>query len=94
MKEFQIITDGNELNRCYNAESIAIDGSNLIIVMKEEESDDFLDEFVHGKTSYKVSISTDTVTIRLKYKVFARNYLYSEDENQLFSFIIGLSPEN
>lgn len=95
MNELTLITDGFKLNRCYTIESAAINKSDLVVVIKDNEADDFLKDFIQGKTAYKVAINTDVAEIRVKHLVYVRNFLYGNDgNNELLSFIIDLLPRN
>ena len=95
MNELTLITDGFKLNRCYTIENAAINKSDLVVVVKESEVDDFLQDFIQGKTAYKIVINTDIAEINIKHIVYARNFLYGSDgNNELLSFIIDLSPRN
>ena len=95
MSELTLITEGFKLNRSYTIESAAINKSDLVVVIKDSEKDEFLDDFIKGKTAYKIAINTDIAEIRIKHIVFVRNFLYGNDgTNELLSFIIDLSPRN
>ena len=95
MSELTLITEDFKVNQCYTIESAAINKSDLIVVMKESEVDDFLKNFIQGKTSYKIAINTDSVEIRLKHCVYTRSFLHgSNGNNELISFIINLLPSN
>lgn len=95
MSELTLITEGFKPNRSYTVENAAINKSDLVVVIKENEVDDFLNDFIQGKTAYKIAINTDVAEIRLKHIVYVRNFLYGSDGNsELLSFIIDLLPRN
>ena len=95
MNELTLITEGFKLNHSYTIESAAIKKSDLVVVIKDSEKDEFLVDFIKGKTAYKIAVNTDIAEIRIKHVVFVRSFLYGNDgNNQLLSFIIDLSPRN
>lgn len=95
MNELQFLTDGNELNHSYTIESAAINGTDLVIVVKENEEDEFLRNFYQGKTSYRIVVNTDVAEIRVKHRVSSRNFLSASNGNDnLISFIIDLTLKN
>ena len=95
MSELTIITDKNVPNQSYTIESAALNRSDLIIVIKKEEKDYFLDEFISGKTAFKIVVNTDVAEIRIKHPVSVRSYLNGSDGlDDLISFIIDLSQKS
>ena len=95
MSELTIITDKNVPNQSYTIESAALNRSDLIIVIKKEEKDYFLDEFIRGKTAFKIVVNTDVAEIRIKHPVSVRSYLNGSDGlDDLISFIIDLSQKS
>ena len=95
MNELTLITEGNQVNRSYTIENAAINKSDLVVVIKESESDEFLNDFIHGKTAYKLVINTDVAEIRIKHLVHVRNFMFANNGiDELISFIINLLPSN
>ena len=94
MKELTLITEKNELNHSYTVESCSIINSCTVgIVIKNEEIDDFLQEFLDKKTSHKLFINTDTISLRVKFRVICNNVVESDDE-QTTAFSINLNILN
>lgn len=92
MNELRLITEGNVPNQNYIIESAAINNSDLLILIKDSEKDEILDDFIKGKTAYKIVINTDIAEIRLKHLVSVRNFLYANvGSDEVISFIIDLS---
>lgn len=95
MSELRFLTEGNIPNENYTIESAAINRSDLIIVIKKSEIDSFLNDFILGKTAYKIVVNTDIAEIRIKHLVSVRNYISASDGSEdLTSFIIDLSYKN
>ena len=95
MNELSILTDKSVPNQNYTIESAALNRSDLIIVIKEGEKDEFLDDFIHGKTAFPIFITTDSIEIRVKRPVSVRGFLSGSDGSEdLLSFIIDLSLKN
>lgn len=95
MNEITILTDKNVPNQSYTIENAALNRSDLIVVIKSEEKDEFLDDFIHGKTAFKIVINTDVAEIRIKTPVSVRSFMYgSNGSDDLLSFVISLSPQN
>ena len=95
MNEITILTDKNVPNQSYVIESAALNRSDLIIVIKEEQKDMFLDDLIHGKTAFKIILNTDNIEIRVKHPVSVRSFMNGNNgSDDLISFIIDLSLKN
>lgn len=95
MNEITILTDKNVPNQSYVIENAALNRSDLIIVIKTEQKDMFLDEFIHGKTAYRIILNTDNIEIRVKKPVSVRSFMEGNNGTyNLISFIIDLSLKN
>ena len=92
MKELHIITEKGELNYSYNIEHAALDGSDLYITVKENESDEFLSNFIKGNSAYTIFLITDEIELHVRHRVFTRSYLVQgTGDDTLIAFIIDLS---
>lgn len=102
MNTLTLITEGHALNHHYEAESIAWArtcpadyepsmaknyAGRLFVVMKEDDVDDFLQDFIDGKSGYKVQVETDRFLILVKGKCFATCKVCVEEEGKV-AFII------
>lgn len=95
MKTLTLITEGNEINHHYEMKSVAIvpafrgisDDYKFMIMIEKDEADDFLMDFIEGKTGYRIQIDTDSVRIEVKRRCFATSSVCNEEG--VFVFIIS-----
>lgn len=95
MKTLTLITEGNRINHHYEIKSAgltpAFTGASadcrIMIMIDDDEVDNFLMDFVNGNTGYRLQIDTDEVRIEIKRKCFATAKVYA-DEGTL-AFIIS-----
>ena len=82
MSTLTIITEKGKLNHHYTVENVAISNEFVLsIVMKEEETDDFLSNFLNGITGYSIQVDTDILTLTLKQKCSVN--AWTEDEKYI-----------
>jgi hypothetical protein len=95
MKTLTLITEGNRINHHYEIKSAGLAPSStgastdyrIMVIMDDDEADNFLMDFVNGNTGYRLQIDTDEVRIEIKRKCFVTAKVYA-DENTL-AFIIS-----
>ena len=88
MKTFTIITEKGRLNHHYNIESVGIsDEFVLSVVIREEETDDLLIDFLKGNSGFSIQVDTDILTLTLKQKCWVNTW---EENDELIAFAIRM----
>ena len=92
MTTLTLITPARHLNHHYELESAALRADwYLSMIIKEENIDNFLQDFIDGKTGYKVQIDSDTMTLTLKDLYSVENRV---DEGDYVAFSINVNKIN
>lgn len=93
MNTLTLITEGNRINHHYAIKSAAISPSTdwrFLIIMDEDEADNFLMDFIDGKTGYRLEIDTENVRIEVKHKCFSTAKVYAEQADEgILAFTIN-----
>ena len=95
MNTLTLITEGNRINHHYEIKSAAIspftDEWRFLIMMDEDEADNFLMDFIDGKTGYRLEIDTENVRIEVKHKCFSTAKVYAERADEgILAFTINV----
>lgn len=95
MSTLTLITEGNSINHHYKLSSFGIAptfsdkklGMRYIAVVEDKEVDNFLQDFIGGKTGYRIQVDSDNFTLIIKTKCFVEERLRSENFD--YAFIIN-----
>lgn len=92
MKTLTLITEGNRTNHHYEIKSAGLVPSStgastdyrIMVMMDDNETDDFLTDFINGNTGYRLQIDTDEVRIEIKRKCFVTTKVYVDESTLAF----------
>ena len=82
MNTLTLITENQHLNHHYSVDSVSIVPQRFVIVIDDDEIDDFLKEFIGGKTGYRIQIDTDMMRVETKGLCFSENSMQGERNNK------------
>ena len=92
MTTLTLITPPKHINHHYELESAALRADwYLSLIIKEDNVDSILQDFINGITGYKIQIDSDTMTLTLKDICSVENRV---DEGDYIAFSINVNKIN